>query len=131
MNEQLPLDRFAITARVMKTLARMRAHDDTLLARNDSGVAPIVVSLPDDRIGDVAGKVEAMGGKANVVLAGRDTFCILGWDLTDHESSESLTAHENSNMAMLRAFLDQHPDSSVKVTVNASSDNLQELAYSF
>lgn len=131
MTEQLPVDRFAITARVMKSLSRLRAHHDVLKVRREDGTAPVVVALLDDCVGDVNARVTAVGGCANVILAERDGFMIWSWDVDGIESIETIDVHHDSTMGMLRIWLAQNPDAVASFNVLASAAHAKELAYQF
>lgn len=131
MTEQLPVDRFAITARVMKSLSRLRGKNDVLPIRQPDGTAPIIVALLDDCVGDVNARVTEVGGCANVILAERDGFMIWSWDVDGIESIDTIDVHHNSTMGMLRIWLAQNPDTVATFNVLASAANAKELAYQF
>lgn len=131
MAESNPLDRFTITARVMKSLARLRAHSNVLPVRDASGSAPIVVALPDEQVGDVSDRVKAMGGLVNLIYATLDGFTILRWDDDAISSSETIEVHAHSTMAMLVLYVEQHPDVVTSLNITPADVPVQELEYQF
>ncbi|MEW2459801.1 hypothetical protein [Microbacterium sp. K41] len=133
MAEKLLDDRSTITTRVMKSLSRLRAHGhgDILSVRRADGVAPIVVALADDCVGDVNARVTEVGGCANVIFAERDGFMVWSWDVDGLESIDTIDVHHDSTMGMLRIWLAQNPETVASFNVLASAAHAEELAYQF
>ena len=116
--------------RVMKSLARLRANG-VILLRNDRGVAPLVVTMPGDRVGAVEDQVREMGGVANVILAFKDNFMLWSWDTTHSGDTDAVNIHEDSSMDMLRLWLAQCEGETTFSLVRASISRPRELAYQF
>lgn len=131
MDENLTISRSATTARVMKSLSRLLAHDDILPVRRTDNTAPIVVALPDDAVGDVNEWVTEAGGCANVILAERDGFYIWAWDVDGIETIDTIDVHHHTTMIMLQLWLTQNPDAVASFNVLASAARAEELAYQF
>jgi hypothetical protein len=125
MSDGVQSDRDKAIIRVMKSLARLRAHGDVLPVRRSTGVAPIVVVLPSDRVGDVEEQVRDAGGVANVIIAETNGFVIWSWDCTVPASEDALQVHEHSTMEMFRLWCEAREDGI------ASYDLVRELAYQF
>ncbi|MFE7067405.1 hypothetical protein [Microbacterium sp. NPDC057658] len=117
--------------RVMKTLARQRAQGDILPVRDSRGVAPIVVTLPEDLVGGVEAKVRAVGGAANVVLAMPDSFAIWTWNQGATASAASVDVHESSTMAMLLLWLERCEGSASINVVSSELSGVREMNYQF
>lgn len=121
-----------VTRRVVKSLARVRASGDMFSVRNQSGAAPIIVTLPEDRVGDVEDRVRGMGGAANVVLAYPENFVIWSWDSTIDVAIESVDVHEESTMDMLHMWLLRCEGNASNLNVVRSAlSNQRELSYQF
>lgn len=132
MSNDVLSDRDQITRRVMKSLARVRAQGDVFSVRRDDGTAPVIVSLPEDRVGEIEDRVTSMGGAANVVLAFADSFVLWAWDSTVDVAIESVDVHEESTMGMLHVWLQQCEGQASNLNVVRSAlSNQRELAYQF
>lgn len=59
--------RLRLAGDVMK-LVRNRSLRDALPPLRQDGTAPFVVGLPDDTLGDIARKVDLLGGRAHMVV---------------------------------------------------------------
>lgn len=121
-----------VVQRVMRSLARLRAHGEVLPVRDARGVSPIYVALPEDRVGDVDDMVRTIGGSVNLIYADVDAFSIWAWDDQTLEGVESIDVHEESTMGMLMLAVDSCNGPSANLNlVRAKVVAPRELAYQF
>lgn len=125
------IDRSAVSVRVMKSISRLLARRDIFPIRREDGTAPIVITLPDDTIGEVSQWVKETGGCANVILADRNGFSISVWDDDALPTDDAIDLYAHTNMAMLRAWTGIKPDGIASFNVIASVAQAKELAYQF
>ena len=132
-------ERDAATRRVMKSLARRAATHSALPVVNEDGAAPLLIALPGELLSVVAGRLDAMGGRANVVLAFPDRYRICGFTQQMVEEIESdedaVTAHHESTIDMFFDVIAATPTGTLTLTIGvneaATLPRVEDLEYAF
>lgn len=101
-------ERLAITQRVMKAMRHESARRP-LEERNAEGAVQVVVCLNTDTVEYAAKRVQAVGGKATVVLPHRNALVPLGWTLGPSSNEcgrDDGPIHPDSTLGMLVEYFE-------------------------
>lgn len=127
-------ERSIATRRVMKTVARRSAYEQLPVQAAD-GSHPIVVSLPEDRLVDVARHVRSeFNGSANVFVTFHDHIALINFSFAPEVSTgpESQVAGDATSMAMYVTYLKMHEGpAEITIDMAAASSNVRDIAYAF
>lgn len=127
-------ERSLATRRVMKTVAR-RTAAEPLPVRAEDGTYPIVVSLPDDKLLDVARHVKReFNGAANVFVTLPDHIALINFSFASQEDSspDRQMAGDATSMAMYVEYLKMHDGpASITIDMAAASSAVRDIAYAF
>lgn len=108
---ELAITRGDVTRRVLGMMRRQRFLRELPVAESD-GDRPLVVCLESDRVSDAVRRVEAIGGRANVVVADTEGFVIVAMERTPlpgdafrapRSQKGTYVIHEDITMGMLIA----------------------------
>lgn len=88
------------------------------LARDPSGNAPIVISLPNENVVDVFKRASdaASDGVVNVVIAYSSNFEVLAFDENPHPDSD-IEVNGELSMGMLSIRLNNNPGKSIRINL--------------
>lgn len=111
----------------LKVLRAMRNRDfvEQFKVRDSDGTIPVLVALHDDLVSDVVARVEARGGRANVIAAAEDHYYVLGFsrehaiDDLDGAGDDVPEVHAKSRLGMLIAYMRRSADRRFVIQVDS------------
>lgn len=121
-----------LSKKVMRSLAI--SPEPPHIFRDRSGNAPMVISLPNERVGDVFERARAVisDGGVNVVIAFAKQYSVMAFDSALHADAQVEVSPETS-MGMLSLRSEQNPGKVIRVRMNDGGpldvEFSQSLAY--
>lgn len=132
MTRQGGIDRVEASKRIMRTVSQLPPDRLPHLYHAPDGSVPVIVVLPHEHASEVIGRVNSIGGGANVAVAFAKYFELLPL-LPNGTADAQIIINQDLSMGMLLLRIEQNPGKVIQIKlrdreVELAPGNL-ELAY--
>lgn len=119
-----PLTRSEVTRRIMRAM-KDRSFVEGFHVRREDGSIPILIALAADRVSDVVARINAQGGRSNVIVAFDHGYCVLAFepDAVDGAHDDGIdcqAVHQDIEMGMLLTDIQHRTSGAVRYRIHVN-----------